>query len=198
MNSSFFHTGNLALRKCLCQKCADELKVIFMNSSKFLLEENLMRISDQITHGGQSQSRFEVQVGYPNQYVQIYRHPSKIISRATEDYKILILFLKVSFFDKHDFTNSFFSKYGPKSREEISNFTGYPSNHFKGMRVGTIHLRCQHVLGGEECPLVPMVKRSQYKRIKNPLHKHIAEMPMVGGQGSKIVKICRRLKWMVP
>ena len=52
MNSSFFHTGNLALRKCLCQKCADELKVIFMNSSKFLLEENLMRISDQITHGG--------------------------------------------------------------------------------------------------------------------------------------------------
>jgi hypothetical protein len=67
--------------------------------------------------------------------VQIYRHPSKIISRATEDYKILILFLKVSFFDTHDFTNSFFSKYGPKSREEISNFTGYPSNHFKGMRV---------------------------------------------------------------
>ena len=61
-------------------------------------------------------------------------------------------------------------------------------------------LRRQHVLGGrtEGCPLVPMVQRSQYIRVKNPLHKHFAGMPMVGGQGSKIVKICRRLKWMVP
>ena len=63
---------------------------------------------------------------------------------------------------------------------------------------GTIHLRRQHVLGGEGCPYGPMVERSQYIRIKNPLHKHFAGMPMVGGQGSKIVKICRRLKWMVP
>ena len=44
---------------------------------------------------------------------------------------------------------------------------------------------------------MPMVKRSQYIRIENPLHKHFAGMPMVGGEGSKIEKICRRLKWMV-
>ena len=36
-------------------------------------------------------------------------------------------------------------------------------------------------LGGEGCPHVPMVKWSQYIRIKNPLHKHFAGMPMVGG-----------------
>ena len=46
---------------------------------------------------------------------------------------------------------------------------------------GTIHLRRQHVLGGEGCSHVPMVQRSQYIRIKNPLHKHFAGMPMVGG-----------------
>ena len=45
---------------------------------------------------------------------------------------------------------------------------------------------------------MPMVKRSQYIRIENPLNKHFAGMPMVGGEGSKIEKICRRLKWMVP
>jgi hypothetical protein len=33
---------------------------------------------------------------------------------------------------------------------------------------------------GEGCPHVPMVKRSQYIRIKNPLHKNFAGMPMVG------------------
>ena len=47
---------------------------------------------------------------------------------------------------------------------------------------------------GEGCPHVPMVQRSQYIRKKNPFHKHFARMPMVGGQGSKIVKICQRLK----
>ena len=46
--------------------------------------------------------------------------------------------------------------------------------------LGTIHLRRQHVFGGEGCSHVPMVKRSQYIRIKNPLHKHFAGMPMVG------------------
>ena len=46
---------------------------------------------------------------------------------------------------------------------------------------GTIHLRRQHALGAEGCVHLPMVKRSQYIRIKNPLHKHIAGMPMVGG-----------------
>ena len=46
---------------------------------------------------------------------------------------------------------------------------------------GTIHLRRQHVLGGEGCPHGPMVKRSQYIGIKHPLHKHFAGMPMVGG-----------------
>ena len=30
---------------------------------------------------------------------------------------------------------------------------------------------------------VPMVKRSQYIRIKNPLHKHFAGMPMVAVGG---------------
>ena len=53
-------------------------------------------------------------------------------------------------------------------------------------------------LGGGGVSHVPMVKRSQCIRIKNLLHKHFAGMPMVEGQGSKIVKICRRLKWMVP
>ena len=39
-------------------------------------------------------------------------------------------------------------------------------------------------LRGEGCPHVPMVKRSQYIRIKNPLHKHFAGMPMVAdGRG---------------
>ena len=50
---------------------------------------------------------------------------------------------------------------------------------------GTIHLRRQHVLGGEGCPHVPMVQRLQYIRIKNSLHKHFAGMPMVGGRGQK-------------
>ena len=36
-------------------------------------------------------------------------------------------------------------------------------------------------LRGEGCPHGPMVERSQYIRIKNPLHKHFAGMPMVGG-----------------
>ena len=36
-------------------------------------------------------------------------------------------------------------------------------------------------LRGEGCPQGPMVKRSQYIRIKNPLHKHFAGMLMVGG-----------------
>ena len=36
-------------------------------------------------------------------------------------------------------------------------------------------------LRGEGYPHVPMVQRSQYIRIKNPLHKHFAGMPMVGG-----------------
>ena len=38
-------------------------------------------------------------------------------------------------------------------------------------------------LRGEGCPHVPMVKRSKYVRIKNPLHKRFAGMPMVGGVG---------------
>ena len=45
----------------------------------------------------------------------------------------------------------------------------------------TIHLRRQHVLGGQGCPHVQMVERSQNIRIKNSLHKHFAGMPMVGG-----------------
>ena len=55
----------------------------------------------------------------------------------------------------------------------------------KDLNIGTIHLRRQHALGGEGYPHVPMVKRSQYIRIKNPLHKHFCGMPMVGGRGQK-------------
>ena len=51
--------------------------------------------------------------------------------------------------------------------------------------LGTIHLRRQHVLGREGCPHVLIIKRSQYIRIKNPLYKHFAGMPMVGGVGVK-------------
>ena len=36
-------------------------------------------------------------------------------------------------------------------------------------------------LRGEGFPHLPMVQRSQYIRIKNPLHKHFARMPMAGG-----------------
>ena len=43
------------------------------------------------------------------------------------------------------------------------------------------NLRNLMCLRGEGCPHVPMVQRSQYIRIKNPLHKHFAGMPMVGG-----------------
>ena len=50
--------------------------------------------------------------------------------------------------------------------------------------LGTIHLRRQHVLegggGGSPCANGQKVKRSQYIRIKNPLNKHFAGMPMVG------------------
>ena len=46
--------------------------------------------------------------------------------------------------------------------------------------VRDLHLRLQHVLGGEGCPHGPIFKRSQYIRIKNPLHKHFAGIAMVG------------------
>ena len=49
----------------------------------------------------------------------------------------------------------------------------------KRMNLEIIHLRRQHVLGGDS--LVPMVERSHYIMFKNPLHKHFAGMPMVGG-----------------
>ena len=74
------------------------------------------------------------------------------------------------------------------------NYTYRNKNH-----IGTIHIRLQHVLGGEGYPHVQMVKRSQYIRIKNPLHKHFDGMPMVGGRGQKSWKFADiRLKWMVP
>ena len=37
------------------------------------------------------------------------------------------------------------------------------------------------VLEGKGCPHFPMVERSQYIRIKNPLHKYFDEMSMVRG-----------------
>ena len=51
-------------------------------------------------------------------------------------------------------------------------------------------------LGGEGRPHVLMVKRSQYIRIKNPLHKHFAGMPMVVGVKNR--ENLPSLKWMVP
>ena len=62
--------------------------------------------------------------------------------------------------------------------------------------LSTIHLRRQHDLGGEGYPQVPMVKRSQYIRIENPLHKHFAGMPMVVGVKNR--ENLPSLKWMVP
>ena len=67
-----------------------------------------------------------------------------------------------------------------KSHQKKKRRSGSLSRVFTGT-LGTIHLRRQHVLGGEGCLHVPMVQRSQYIRIKNPLHKHFAGMPMVGG-----------------
>ena len=49
--------------------------------------------------------------------------------------------------------------------------------------------------GGGVSPCADGQKVTVHKD-KNPLHKHFAEMPIVGGGGSKIVEICRRLKWM--
>ena len=49
--------------------------------------------------------------------------------------------------------------------------------------VGDHPFKTSACLRGEDgCPLVPMVKRSQHIRIKNPLHKHFAGMPMGRGQ----------------
>ena len=47
--------------------------------------------------------------------------------------------------------------------------------------IGDHPFKTSACLRGEGCPQVPMVKRSQYIRIKNSLHKHFAGMPMVGG-----------------
>ena len=82
--------------------------------------------------------------------------------------------------EKFDIIGELLSNYGEMtgrnvSREILSNLD------FSTLQQGTIHLRRQHVLGGEGCPHVPMVERSQYIRIKNPLHKHFPGMPMVGG-----------------
>ena len=60
----------------------------------------------------------------------------------------------------------------------FSLFMNQTQNESQALK-GTIHLRRQHVLGGEGCSQVPMVQRSQYIRIKNPLHKHFAGMPKV-------------------
>ena len=56
--------------------------------------------------------------------------------------------------------------------------------------VGDHPFKTSACLWGKGCPHGPMVKRSQYIRIKNPLHKHFAGMPMVGGLG---VKNCKNL-----
>ena len=48
------------------------------------------------------------------------------------------------------------------------------------LKLGTIHFRRQHVLGGGVSPWADGQK-AQYIWIKNPLHKHFAGMPMVEG-----------------
>ena len=53
--------------------------------------------------------------------------------------------------------------------------------------IGTIHLRRRHFLGGEGVKNWPNLPTDSSKKLSR-----------VGGQGSTIVKICRRLKWMVP
>ena len=55
----------------------------------------------------------------------------------------------------------------------------------RSLQYGTIHLRRQHVLGGEGYPYVPMVKRSQYIKVKNPLHKQ-SEKPESDSKGDKL------------
>ena len=49
------------------------------------------------------------------------------------------------------------------------------------LELGDHPFKTSACLRGEGCPHGPMVKRSQYIRVKNPLHKHFAGMPMVGG-----------------
>ena len=66
-------------------------------------------------------------------------------------------------------------------RLDIAKYAAHSKKVAYQISLGTIHLRRQHVLGGEGYPHVLMVQRSQYIRIKNPLHKHFAGMPMVGG-----------------
>ena len=54
-----------------------------------------------------------------------------------------------------------------------------------GRLVGDHPFKTSACLRGEECPHGPMVKRSQYIRIKNPLLKYFAGMPMIEGRGQK-------------
>ena len=49
--------------------------------------------------------------------------------------------------------------------------------------LGTIHLRCRHVLGGEGSKIYQICRRI---------------VKTADGRGQKFVKICRRLKWIVP
>ena len=86
-------------------------------------------------------------------------------------YLILASYLNVHYLSNHK----------PVSPKKQKKYDIVPTIEQGKIQQGTIHLRRQHVLGGEGCPHVPMVKRSQYIRIKNPLHKHFAGMPMVGG-----------------
>ena len=68
----------------------------------------------------------------------------------------------------------------------IITFKSYWSLQFLQCHIVRDHpFKTSVCLGGEGCSHVPMVKRSQYIRIKNPLHKHFAGMPMVGGVGVK-------------
>ena len=62
-----------------------------------------------------------------------------------------------------------------------------PGITFSGGSLGTIHLRRRHFLWGGGVKHLPNLPTTVVKK-----------QPTGGGYGSKIVKICRRLKWMVP
>ena len=72
-----------------------------------------------------------------------------------------------------DFFHVFFSKFIPKIGIQVT--------------LGTIHLRCRHVLGGEGSKICQICRWIVLKNCRRQ-----------GGRGQKLVKICRRLKWMVP
>ena len=57
----------------------------------------------------------------------------------------------------------------------------------RSLTFDNIGIKYRHILGGEGVKNLPNLPMDSSKKI-----------PTEGGRGSKIVNICRRLKWMVP